>query len=540
MLKFFRKKENIKRMMWALAILIIPAFVLWGAGSSVRSGRLPKYAGKIFGKNISFKQYEASLRACRNQAIMVYGESINQIAQLLDLEQEAWERLILLYLAQKEKIRVSNQELISVIQNMPLFQKDGRFSQDRYNLFSSYTLRTNPREFEEQIRELLKIEKHKIILTNHINLTEEEIEEAYKYENEQAQALYVFVDPQDFSEEVHPAYEELQDYYQIHKDDFKKPEQANVQYLALYFDQARSKVNVSEEEIQNYYQEHPEQFSIEGKEGEESIQPLKEVKAQIEEELIQEKVQILLEDQIWEIAEEIAAIPQTLEQAAQENQLEIKETGFFGPQEVIPEIGLSYEFLTAAFSLEIGEISNPIHAPKGYFIIKVNDKKDAYIPALEEIKEELESAVILQKSRQLAENKGEELLVQIKELISKNKLSFSKAAEKLSLAVLETDEFTRSSYISGIGQSQEFAQAAFALEPEEISNLISVPNGYCILSLKKIIPFEEEKFAQEKEEFAQRLLIRKKEGFYKNWRANLKRAANLVDNIAKFKAQQNP
>jgi len=57
LLKFLRKRKNMKRIMWALAILIIPAFVIWGAGTSEkRKEKGPSYAGKVFARKVSFEE----------------------------------------------------------------------------------------------------------------------------------------------------------------------------------------------------------------------------------------------------------------------------------------------------------------------------------------------------------------------------------------------------------------------------------------------------------------------------------------------------
>jgi peptidyl-prolyl cis-trans isomerase D len=366
-----------------------------------------------------------------------------------------------------------------------------------------------------------------------LSLSEEEIEKAYEQENEKAKAEYVFIDPKAFTEQIHPAYEELQDYYQNHKTKFQKPEQVNVQYIALYFEDNiyAEHINISEEEIQDYYANHHKQFSVKNKKDKEQLKPLAEVTEQIKEIITQDKIKILLEDKIWQISDEIGDDPESFTKVAKKYHLEVKETGFFGPQQSIPKIGLSYEFLNAAFSLDIGELSNVIETAKGYFLIKLKEKKQAYIPKLDQIKEEVEKAVVEQKSWQLAKDKAEELLLQIKKLKEEKKMSFIKAAEKLALTVKETEEFSRSSYIPGIGQSREFTQAAFALKPNQISKLITVPNGYCILSLKNIIPIDKEKFAQEKEEFSQKILARKKANFFREWLLNLKEEANLVSYI---------
>ena len=538
MLKFLRKKENLKKIMWGLAILIIPAFVLWGSGSAIRSRGLPKYAGKIFGKTISFRQYEEALLACRNQLLLIYGEDFNKAAKFLDLEKEAWDRLILLYQAKKEKVKVADEEVIQLIEALPLFQKEGRFNQARYNTLLGYAFRASPREFEEQIREMLKIDSLKDKVIAKVALSDEEIENVYRSEHELAKALYVLIEPQKFEEQIHPSYEQLQEYYQNYKTQFKKPEQVNVQYIALYFGQNDQEVRVSEEEMLDYYQEHIEEFSV--KDKKEATLPLEEVKSQIKEKLIQNKARTLLEDRIWQIGDEIANEPALFEEVAKKNQLEVKETGFFGPQQVIPEIGLSYEFLNAAFTMKIDEISNTIETSKGYFIIKVKEKKEPHIPPLDEVEEEVKTFVVMQKSWELAKSKAEEILVKLKDSIEEKKLNFSKAAEGLSLVVEETEEFSRASYVSGIGQSPQFSQAAFALKPGEVSELIRVPNGYCILSLKEISPIDEEKFTREKEEFAKKLLVRKKDVFYKMWLLNLRKKARLVSNIEKLKNRSGP
>jgi len=499
MLKFLRKRENVKKIMWGLALVIIPAFVLWGAGSATRSGDRAKYAGRIFGKKVSFEQYRAAFLACKNEALLIYGENFNQMAKFLNLENKAWERLIQLNQVRKEKIGVSDKEVIGFIQNLPFFQKEGRFNQERYKLLLEHFFHTDLRDFEEQIRESLKLDKLRNRLISKVGLSDEEIEELYKNEHQLAKASFVLVEPQSFKDQVHPAYEELEQYYQEHKAEFKKPEQVNVQYIALYFDRDLPPAETNEEELKE-----------------------------------------ALEDKIWQLADEIGDDPASFEDTAKQNQLEVRETGFFGPQDVIAEIGLSYEFLNAAFTLKLDQISNVIETPKGYFVIKIKEKKEPHIPALDKIKEAVEEALTLQKSRELAQKKAQDLASQLKQLMEEKALSFARAAEKLTLNIEETEKFSRISYIPGIGQSPEFARAAFALKPGSASDAIAVPNGYCILSLKEIIPIDEEKFAQEKEEFAKELLERKKDVFYKIWLAGLKKKANLEDNIAKLKTSKNP
>lgn len=583
--------------MWALAILIIPAFVLWGSGSSRDSRRMPKYAGEIFGKEVSFREFEAQFLASRNDAFLRYGQNLNQIAQYLDFDSQTWERLILLYEADKQNIKVSDQEVVSVIRTIGLFQRDGRFHQATYNTVLDYAFGTSPREFEEQIRDTIAIAKLREKVTAEVSLSDEEIERQYKKENEKAKAEYIFVDPAEFSEQIHPAYEELQEYYQNNKDEFQKPEQASVKYVGLLIDQAKElfPAQVDEEEIIAYYQENPDEFlKEEGEtteededileeeaqtqseeaetseetetveeidaaeeielpeeaqleevaelqsEAEDDPKPTDEQKEQIKEKLSAQKSLEALEDKMWGVIDQMAEAPEAFEEIAKNNGLEVKESGFFGPQDLIPGIGLSYEFLNTAFSLDLGQISDVINTAKGYFIMKIKEKKAAHVPALEEIKEEVEKAVVEQKSRELAKEKAQELSRQLNELMQDKSLDFQKAAEKLGLELKETAEFSRSSYITGLGRSPELADSIFSLKPGEVSSSLEAPSGFCILRLQEIIPVDEKVFVEEKEGFAQGILATKKNEFFGVWRENLIQKAELKDNIAKIRSGATP
>ena len=135
MLRQLRKRKTMKRILWTLAILIIPPFVFWGAGSALRSREKgPTYAGIIFGKKISFEEYASALEATKHQAMMMYGAKLDEIYEALHLEQQAWERLILLKEARKRRIRVSDNEVIEIIQRFPFFQSRGRFDERAYDL----------------------------------------------------------------------------------------------------------------------------------------------------------------------------------------------------------------------------------------------------------------------------------------------------------------------------------------------------------------------------------------------------------------------
>jgi peptidyl-prolyl cis-trans isomerase C len=59
------------------------------------------------------------------------------------------------------------------------------------------------------------------------------------------------------------------------------------------------------------------------------------------------------------------------------------ELGWFVHEQMVPE------FADAAFAMEPGEISDPVQSPFGWHIIKLEEKRDRPVPALQEVRDEL-------------------------------------------------------------------------------------------------------------------------------------------------------
>lgn len=525
-LNLLRKKKTIKRIFWIIALLIVPAFVFWGAGDAIRSRDDVRFAGTIFGKRVSRRDYAQALRACHNQARLIYGEDFSRIAEYLNLEEQAWARLILLEQAKRERISVKDDEVTNWIKNLPLFQEDGRFNPQRYNLLLQF-LRIEPRKFEEELRDSLKIAKLREAVVREVNVSEDEAKEAYRRENEKAEVSYILIESKDFKEKVTIiTQEELKGYYIDNREEFREPERVNVEYLNLAFDKFKPQVTITDEDIKDYYDSNLEAFILPSRETKEedkepAYKPLEEVKAHIKSDLILQEAKHLANLEASEIIEELFDEPD-LEKIARKDTVSLGETGFFAMQEPIPNIGFSYQFVEEAFGLVEDEISEIITTPRGLYIIRLKEKRASYIPSFEEAKTKIEEAVRKIKMRELAKERGEEILAKIKDL------GFEDTAKELSLIIKKSEPFTRKDYIPGLGEATEFSSAAFNLKVGEISNVASVPKGYAILRLDNIEEIDEEKWLEEKEEFKKMLLAQKKERYFQSWFLKLQKQANPV------------
>jgi len=517
-----------KRILWTLAILIIPAFVFWGAGSALRSRQQgANYAGKIFGKKVSFDEYGDAWQAVRNHAFMLYGNKISEVYENLNLEDRAWERLILLEEAKKQKIRVKDAEVIDAIQNFPFFQSNGKFDQKAYDLVLRQIFKVEPRPFEEEIRGALAISKLRELTVKDVTMTDKEVKEEYRKKNEKSKIAYILISPNEFKKDVTIEENELIAYYRENAESFRVGEQVDIDYIGFEFEDYKKGVKVTDEEIKTYYEKRKDEFDKE--------KTFEEVKDLAKDKLIQERSKqkaLLAAEKIDYI---LADKAKPLEEAAKENSLTIKQTGFFGKEGLIPQIGWFPQIQKIAFKLNVGKRSDLIKSnmtfAKGYYIIRLKEKKDSFIPPLEEIKGQIENKLKDIKAMKLASEKANGLHKKIEALAKTKNLTFQEAASEIGHPSKDSEFFTRKDYVQGVGLASELGDAVFNSLPGWVLSPAKVRAGFCLFTVVEIQVIDEEKFQQEKKEFAEKSLEEKKNRIINEWYTKVIESANLKSNL---------
>lgn len=235
MLKLLRRKNVTKKIFYALAIIIIPAFVIWGSASFTQKDKTPRYAGIIFGEKVSFDDFRYTMMAWETQLKLQYGEKTNEIINAFFNPVEAtWDRLILLHEVKKRKIKVDNQEIIDAITKFPFLQKDGQFDAQAYELFLRYSLDIPARTFEEQLRQNIAMGKIFEEVTKNITMPEEEIEKSYNDQNEQTRVTYASFPSQEYKDKIIINDNELKEFYEDSTQEFLTPPQISISYLVAY------------------------------------------------------------------------------------------------------------------------------------------------------------------------------------------------------------------------------------------------------------------------------------------------------------------
>ncbi len=335
-------QRRLKQMMLIIAAIIIPAFILWGVGSAIQSNKR-YFIGKIGKWTITLPMWNR----IKNHIYVI--QEINAFDKPR-LEQElidnlAWNRLVLLYLAQKkEHIKVTDRELAEYIASIPAFlDRNNKFSVSKYKAFLSH-LGIPEKEFEETLREDLLIERLKEKATGAITVEEKEIRQ--EWENQK--------------------------------------ESFDISYKSFPFSEYISQATVSEDEIKAYYDKNKNALIIPEKVNVEYI--------------------LLPREKIMDIKHKKKP---DIESLAKELGLKIKETGYISRQDFVPEFGFNEDFYNYAFSLKKGQSSPLLETDKQAFILRVKDIKEKHIASLEEVKDKIKQILTREKALELAHQSAE-------------------------------------------------------------------------------------------------------------------------------------
>jgi peptidyl-prolyl cis-trans isomerase D len=214
-----------------------------------------------------------------------------------------------------------------------------------------------------------------------------------------------------------------------------------------------------------------------------------------------------------------------LEGYSREKDIPIKTTGLFKEGDEIPDIGRNPSFYSSAFSLKVGEISPVVDISPNFYILKLFNKKDSRIPAMDEVKEEVTRKVIGMKADEKARQMAEDLLNQIR----KNK-NIREVAREKGYPLEETGFFTKTAgVVPKIGPAREFMEILASMtEKNPVPNeVIQTKDGYFVMRLSGYEPADQSKFQLAKKNLEKRLVYQKQEEAFQSWLDQLRSHAKI-------------
>lgn len=493
------------------------SFLFWGMGSMGRKGFEEEVQSlEVRGKTISPAKFKESVVDAKialldefisNNKIKTakqfdnYQEWFNNMMGQINIGNAAVQQLLLYDEAKKNRIKVSQEELIDWIENFPLFQQNNVFNIEIYNTLIENYFRTIPTKFEQSLKRVLTTKKLKEVLLDTVLVSDEEAFIAYKDKNEKAVVYYVSFDAKDFSDELDEIEEsDLEDYYSKNKEEFREPEKIKIAYLL--FDPAVFKegIVVEQKEIEDYYTLNQDTF----KDEKGNIKPIEEVNNSITETLTDEKARLACQKLAFDISIDLTDDKRLgdMIKIAQENDILIDETDYLSRKQLFsPGLGWAPDVMKVAWQMDPESISDLFPLENKWAIISVKEKKLSEIPEFNKVKEIIRKKIIDTRAKELAKTKAEDTFNELPK-----DLPFTMEVKQLGLKINKSKQITRSNEL-------------FTLE----TGVIETPKGYALVSKKTFYPIDKEKWQEEKEKFKESYLKQKQRKFVQRWMENLVR-----------------
>ena len=197
------------------------------------------------------------------------------------------------------------------------------------------------------------------------------------------------------------------------------------------------------------------------------LQSFEEVKDSIRDEMEKQRVADAQEKLASNLESQLKANPQQFEGIVRKAGLEPKLSPLFKYNQPVPDLGKTDAFENLAFQLRLNEVGTPISVPRGEAIIQVAQIVPEHVPALEEVRAQVEEDFRHEQSVTLAQDKARKLAE-----LAKTE-DFDKAAKSLGLTPKLSNDFSESEYVEGVGSGSQLSDA-FTLNPGQVSGVISV------------------------------------------------------------------
>jgi peptidyl-prolyl cis-trans isomerase D len=614
MLDRMRRRRNILK--WTLAAVVITfvAFYIPDFVSTVpTTGAAPgEVVAEVGGRDVTASEFQqryiSQVQAYRNQ----FGGSLNtSLLRQLGVDQQILNQMIeeqiALIEAERNGIRVTDNELRQQIFSLPGLQENGQFiGEDRYRqLLQAQNPPMTPNQFEESLRRSLIVDKLRSALTDWMAVPDNDLEREYTQRNEKVKLQVVALNADSFRDKVTVSDADVATYFSSHSAEYRRGEQRKIRYLLLDREQARQKVVVPPTDIQRYYNDNIQQYQtpeqvrashilletagkndddvkkraeeilkqvksgtdfaelakkvsedkgskanggdldyfgrgrmvpefeqaafsmqpgqtsdlvksqfgyhiikvVDKKAG--ATRPLEEVRTQIQQQLAMQTADQRITEQARSLEKRLND-PGDLDTVARELGVMVQESGLFQREDPVPGLGVAPQVSQEAFTLADKQVSTAIASARGPVFITVTEKKEPYVPQLDEVKDRVKEDVIRQRAAELSSQRASAIAASLK-----SSSNFVAAAKAQGLEAKETELITRNAALpENIGVSPEVDKVAFTLPVNAVSDPIKTSDGTVIVRVVEKDPVTPEEFRKAKEAFRAEILNERRGRFF--------------------------
>jgi len=493
MIRFLQTPGPIKKFVLGGILVVICVSMAWyvlpgGGGTSVFGSNTPQkgVVASVAGEDVTTLEVQKQAQQMVQQQFPRGGAQTNMLMPFF--AQRAYDNLInekvMLSEANRMGLQVSDAEVREELEHGPYaatFFPGGKFIGDEEykNLLGSHDL--TPPQFEHLVGNGILERKLEKLVASSATVTDAEVRQQFEKENTKVKFEYAVIKKDDILKSLHPAEAELKAFYDRNKQTYVNsiPEKRQLKYVVLDNTKMLAQTQVTQQDLASYYDQHrdeyrvPEQVNVRhilfktpapGPDGKVDQKAVDAARAKAEDVLKQVKAGGNFADLAKRFSEDTTA----------------KEGGTLGW--IGHGAGIAPEFERVAFSLPKGGTSDLVKSNFGFHIIHVDDKQEAHVKTLDEVKSQIEPLIKQQKAGEAAQHAADQLSADAKST------SLEKAAAAKGLQVISTDFVTSKDTLPGIGSDPQFMTAAFGQAPNSPPDEAQLHQGWAIYQVTAVKP----------------------------------------------------
>jgi peptidyl-prolyl cis-trans isomerase D len=430
--------ENIRESSQGLTAKIILGFIILTfavAGIGSYSNSVDSSVADVNGEKISQDEFNKAYQAQRNRMAQQFGDMFETLSAdpgyMSNFRNGVVDSLINQKLVDQNSetlaIRVADQRIKSTIRNMPEFQVDGVFDNNRYLAMINQAGFYQSSDFRDYLRtEMTRRQITQALVTSEFSLPyQESIFTALQ--NQQRDIRFATINAEQFKATIELTDEEVNDYYLANQSRFENQEQVKVNYITLDVSDIAKTIVLTDADVEAYYQNNINQYR------EEEQRRVAHILIEVGDDEADAKARAEALLVKINAGEDFATL-------AKENSADTFSGENGGDLDWIDAGVMDPAFDEAAFALiDVGSVSDVVKTEFGFHIIKLTDYKAEKVQSLDEVREEL----VAKAKKEKAQDKFFELQQEVARLSFEFPDSLDDAANAINATVKTSNWLTR-------------------------------------------------------------------------------------------------
>jgi peptidyl-prolyl cis-trans isomerase D len=358
---------------------------------------------------------------------------------------------------------------------------EGKYIGDaQYAELISEQLHESVDKFESDVRDQIISDRLRDLITGGVTISDAEVRDAYTKQATKIKFDYAVLSSDDLRKTINPTDTELQAFFKQNAAKYRNadPESRRIAYIDFTDkDLPGGKPQITDAEVQQYYTQNQSNYNVDAQVKVRhiliSVDPNAGAAADA---AAKAKAQGILDQlrkdngkDFADLAKKNSDDPGSKDQGG--------ELGWIKHGVTVPQ------FDQTAFAQQPGQISGLVRTQFGYHIIQTEDKQEAHVKPLSEVRNSIVDILTKQKDAQLEQAFAQQLAAEAQ------KTSLAQAAAAHHLTVTTSDFVTAGSSLPGMGDSSKFLAAAFAAQKGGAPQVADTGNGsYAIFQVADVNP----------------------------------------------------